>query len=70
RNSLARHTATSLPQADRMLNDALAAFRAGEISFTDYAQAVSAAFSLRISYLRNLRDLHQTIILREYSAGK
>jgi cobalt-zinc-cadmium resistance protein CzcA len=70
RNSLARHTSTSLPQAERMLSDALTAFRLGEINFTDYAQTVSAAFSLRLAYLRNLRDLHQTIILREYSEGK
>jgi cobalt-zinc-cadmium resistance protein CzcA len=69
KNSLSYYRETGLPNADLILKQSQAAFRNGEIGYSEYLLGLRNSNSIRESYLRTLNDYNQSIILIEFLSG-
>ncbi|MBK8920695.1 MAG: CusA/CzcA family heavy metal efflux RND transporter [Saprospirales bacterium] len=61
---------TALPAADMLLINAQKAFRAGDVGYLEYAQALTRANDIRLGYLDALDAFNQAVIDIEWLAGK
>lgn len=69
RNSLDYYKSSALVNADLILTQSQAAFKGGDINYTEYLMGLRNALSVRESYLSTLRDYNQSIIYIEYLSG-
>ena len=53
-----------------MLNNAQKAFRAGDVGYLEYAQALGRANDIRLGYLDALGAFNRAVIDIEWLAGK
>ncbi len=70
RNTMAYYESSALPNASLLIKQADAAFKSGEIAYTEYLQALRNALSIRESYLLALSQYNQSIITLEFLTGK
>ncbi|TXK25015.1 CusA/CzcA family heavy metal efflux RND transporter [Pontibacter qinzhouensis] len=68
-NTLAYFEQGALQHASQMIRAAELTFRAGEIDYVEYVQALDQAYLLQHNYLNALRDYNQTIIQLEFTTG-
>ncbi|PRY35016.1 cobalt-zinc-cadmium resistance protein CzcA [Spirosoma oryzae] len=68
-SSLTYYEQTGLPTARLLVEKAGVAFRAGEIGYLQYAQALTQAFQTRSSYVDVLGSYNQTVIRLEQILG-
>ncbi len=68
--SLDYYEKTALPTADLLLSNAQKAFRAGDVGYLEYAQALTRANDIRLGYLDALDGFNQAVIDIEWLAGK
>lgn len=69
RNSLDYYKSSALVNAELILTQSQAAFRGGNITYTEYLMGLRNALSVQGSYLTTLRDYNQSIIYIEYLSG-
>lgn len=69
RNSLDYYKSSALVNADLILTQSQAAFKGGDINYTEYLMGLRNALSVRESYLSTLRDYNQSIIYIDYLSG-
>jgi cobalt-zinc-cadmium resistance protein CzcA len=67
--SLRYYTGSALPNAQLLLRQSTAAFRAGEIGQADFRLNVQQALSIQEAYLQTVLDYNQSILLLEFIAG-
>lgn len=67
--SLRYYTGSALPNAQLLLRQSTAAFRAGEIGQADFRLNVQQALSIQEGYLQTVLDYNQSILLLEFIAG-
>ncbi|MBC7571888.1 MAG: TolC family protein, partial [Spirosoma sp.] len=68
-SSLTYYEQTGLPTARLLVEKGGLAFRAGEIGYLDYFQALSGAYQTRIGYLDALNQYNQAVINLEQLLG-
>lgn len=68
--SLRYYTGSALPNAQLLLRQSTAAFRAGEIGQADFRLNVQQALSIQEAYLQTVLDYNQSILLLEFIAGR
>ncbi|MCB0517380.1 MAG: CusA/CzcA family heavy metal efflux RND transporter [Lewinellaceae bacterium] len=61
---------TALPTADLLLNNAQKAFRAGDVGYLEYVQALTRANDIRLGYLETLNGYNGAVIAMEWLTGK
>jgi cobalt-zinc-cadmium resistance protein CzcA len=69
RSSLEYYETSALQNADLILRQSDAAFKGGEIGYTEYWLAVRNAIQIKDNYLSNLNNFNQSIINLEFLAG-
>jgi outer membrane protein TolC len=69
RSSLSYYTSSALPNADLILKQSQAAYRAGEINYSEFLLGLRNAIAIKESYLQTLNDYNQSIIYLQYLAG-
>lgn len=69
KNSLAYYRSSALPNAELILKQSQAAFRGGEIGYTEYLMGLRNAITIKENFLTTLRDYNQSIIYIEYLTG-
>lgn len=69
KNSLAYYKTSALPNADLILNQSQAAFRGGEIGYTEFLIGVRNAIDIKEGYLQTLNEYNQSIIYLELLSG-
>lgn len=69
RNSLDYYKSSALVNAELILTQSQAAFRGGDINYTEYLMGLRNALSVQENYLSTLRDYNQSIIYIEYLSG-
>jgi cobalt-zinc-cadmium resistance protein CzcA len=67
--SLRYYSSSALPNAQLLLRQSTAAFRAGEIGQADFRLNVQQALSIQEAYLQTVLDYNQSILLLEFIAG-
>jgi cobalt-zinc-cadmium resistance protein CzcA len=70
RNALEYYEKTALPTADLLLSNAQKSFRAGDVGYLEYVQALTRASDIRLGYLDALDGYNMAIIGIEWLAGK
>lgn len=70
RNALEYYEKTALPTADLLLSNAQKSFRAGDVGYLEYVQALSRANDIRLGYLDALVGYNEAVIGIEWLAGK
>jgi cobalt-zinc-cadmium resistance protein CzcA len=68
--SLDYYEKTALLTADLLLSNAQKAFRAGDVGYLEYAQALGRANDIRLGYLDALDAFNRAVIDIEWLAGK
>ena len=61
---------TALPTADLLLNNAQRTFRAGDVGYLEYVQALTRANDIRLGYLETLDGYNGAVIAMEWLTGK
>ncbi|MBI5915827.1 MAG: CusA/CzcA family heavy metal efflux RND transporter [Bacteroidetes bacterium] len=61
---------TALPTAALLLNNAQKAFRAGDVGYLEYVQALTRANDIRLGYLETLDGYNEAVIAIEWLTGK
>jgi len=56
------YKSSALPNAETIISTATLSFNKGEINYLEYAVALQNATNIRISYLRSINELNQSII--------
>jgi len=69
RGSLDYYESSALQNADLLLRQSDAAFRGGEIDYTEYWLSVRNAIQIKENYLNNLNNFNQSVINIEFLAG-
>ena len=69
RTSLEYYKTSALVNADLMLEQSQAAFRGGEIGYTEYLVALRNAVDIRQAYLETLNAYNQSVIYIEFLSG-
>lgn len=69
KNSLEYYRSSALPNADLIMKQSQAAFREGEIGYTEFLLGLRNAIAIREAYLQTLNDYNQSIIYLEYLSG-
>jgi cobalt-zinc-cadmium resistance protein CzcA len=69
RGSLDYYESSALQNADLLLRQSDAAFRGGEIGYTEYWLSVRNAIQIKENYLNNLNNFNQSVINIEFLAG-
>ncbi len=69
KSSLDYYQTSALPNADLILKQSQAAFKEGEIGYTEYLMGIRNALAIKEAYLRTLNDYNQSIIYIEYLSG-
>jgi cobalt-zinc-cadmium resistance protein CzcA len=69
RQSLDYYEKTALPNAQLILQQGSKAFRAGEISYVEYLQALRTGSELQLNYLNQLNRYNQSVIRLGYLSG-
>lgn len=67
--SLAYYDQTGIPVAQRLADGAQKAFRAGEISYVEYSQALTRSYQTRTGYLDTINQYNQAVIALEQILG-
>jgi cobalt-zinc-cadmium resistance protein CzcA len=67
--SLDYYESSALQNADLLLRQSDAAFRGGEIDYTEYWLSVRNAIQIKENYLNNLNNYNQSVINIEFLAG-
>lgn len=70
RNALEYYEKSALPTADLLLSNAQKSFRAGDVGYLEYVQALTRANDIRLGYLDALDGYNMAIIGIEWLAGK
>lgn len=68
-NSVQYYATSALKNADLLLAQAEAAFRGGEIDYTDYWLSIKNATQIEEAYLASVNNLNQSVINLEFLAG-
>ncbi len=61
---------SALTTADLLLNNAQKAFRAGDVAYLEFVQAVSRAHDIRLAYLDALDRFNEAVIAIEFLTGR
>jgi cobalt-zinc-cadmium resistance protein CzcA len=69
KQSLAYYEQTALPNAQLILQQGSKAYRAGEISYVEYLQAIRTGSELQLNYLGQLNRHNQSVIRLQYLSG-
>jgi cobalt-zinc-cadmium resistance protein CzcA len=69
KGSLEYYETSALKNADLILRQSDAAFKGGEIGYTEYWLAVRNAIQIKDNYLTNINNLNQSVINLEFLAG-
>jgi cobalt-zinc-cadmium resistance protein CzcA len=69
RQSLDYYEKTALPNAQLILQQGDKAFRAGEISYIEYLQALKTGSELQLNYLGQLNQYNQSVLRLLYFSG-
>ncbi|MEX1240505.1 MAG: TolC family protein [Cyclobacteriaceae bacterium] len=69
KNSLEYYKTSALVNAELILEQSQAAFRGGEIGYTEYLVALRNAIDIREGYLQTLNAYNQSVIYIEFLAG-
>jgi cobalt-zinc-cadmium resistance protein CzcA len=69
RSSLNYYETSALQNADLILRQSGAAFKGGEIDYTEYWLAIRNAIQIKDNYLNNLNNFNQSVINLEFLAG-
>lgn len=67
--SLSYYETSGLPNAERILAQSQAAFRAGEVSYAEFLMGVQRALSVKEGYYAALNNLNQSVISLDYLSG-
>jgi cobalt-zinc-cadmium resistance protein CzcA len=67
--SLAYYEQTGLPVAKRLVDGAEKAFRAGEVGYLEYAQALTRSYQARTTYLDTINQYNQAVVALEQLIG-
>ncbi|HLF62209.1 MAG TPA: CusA/CzcA family heavy metal efflux RND transporter [Saprospiraceae bacterium] len=70
RSTLDYFEQSALPTADLLLNNALIAFRAGDVNYVEYVQALTRANDIQLGYLDALNRFNVATIVIELLTGK
>ncbi len=70
RTTLDYYEKTALPTADLLFTNAQKSFRAGDVGYLEYAQALTRANDIRLGYLAALDAYNEAVITMEWLAGK
>ncbi|MEK7255403.1 MAG: TolC family protein, partial [Bacteroidota bacterium] len=70
RTALEYFEQSALPAADLLLNNGQKAFRAGEVDYVEYVQAISRANEIRLDWLDALDRFNEAVIAIEFLTGK
>lgn len=68
-NSVQYYTTSALKNAHLLLSQAEAAFRGGEIEYTDYWLSIKNATQIEEAFINNVNNLNQSVINLEFLAG-
>ncbi|KAA9340120.1 CusA/CzcA family heavy metal efflux RND transporter [Adhaeribacter soli] len=68
-NSLAYYEETALRQADLILSNSTKAFRAGEIGYLEYVQALTRALTIKQEHLEIVNQYNQSVVDLEFFTG-
>ncbi|MBL7850492.1 MAG: TolC family protein [Cyclobacteriaceae bacterium] len=68
-SSLSYYTRSALPNAQLLLRQSTAAFRAGDIGQADFRLNVQQALSIQETYLQTVFDYNKSILMLEFLAG-
>jgi cobalt-zinc-cadmium resistance protein CzcA len=69
RKTLSYYKDSALPNAALILGQSEAAFKGGDISYTEYLLGIRSAIQIREGFIATLNDYNQSIILMEYLTG-
>ena len=69
RTSLDYYERTAMPTAALLLNNAQKAFRAGDVGYLEYVQALTRANDIRLGYLETLGGYNAAVIAIEWLTG-
>jgi cobalt-zinc-cadmium resistance protein CzcA len=69
KSSIDYYRGSALPSADLILKQSDAAFRGGDIGYTEYLLGVQNAIRIKESYQRTLSDYNQSIIYINFLLG-
>lgn len=69
KNSLDYFNQSALPSANLILKQSQAAYRGGEIGYSEYLQSLKSAIDIKENYLKTVNDYNQSVIFIEYLAG-
>ncbi|HTF18921.1 MAG TPA: TolC family protein [Chryseolinea sp.] len=69
KSSMDYYRSSALPGADLILKQSQAAFRGGDIGYTEYLLGVRNAVGIKESYQHTLRDYNQSIIYIDFLLG-
>jgi cobalt-zinc-cadmium resistance protein CzcA len=67
--SLSYYQSSALPNADLILKQSQAAFKGGEIGYSEFLLGLRNAIDIQEMYLKTLRDYNQSIIKIEFLSG-